>query len=126
MNFNDNKPIYLQITDRIMDDIQEGVYPPDGRLPSVREYASNIEVNANTVMRSYDWLQQQEIIYNKRGIGFFVLPQAKERIIDMRKEIFFRDEASYFFGRLSSLGLTASDLAVLYSDYLSGINAKTK
>lgn len=109
-----------------MDDIQEGVYPPDGRLPSVREYASNIEVNANTVMRSYDWLQQQEIIYNKRGIGFFVLPQAKERIIDMRKEIFFRDEASYFFGRLSSLGLTASDLAVLYSDYLSGINAKTK
>lgn len=126
MNFNDNKPIYLQITDRIMDDIQEGVYPPDGRLPSVREYASNIEVNANTVMRSYDWLQQQEIIYNKRGIGFFVLPQAKERIIDMRKEIFFRDEASYFFGRLSSFGLTASDLAVLYSDYLSGINAKTK
>ena len=38
MDFNDNKPIYLQITDGIMDEILVGVYPPEGRLPSVREY----------------------------------------------------------------------------------------
>ena len=78
MDFNENKPIYLQITDGIMDDIISDVYPSDGRLPSVREYASKVEVNANTVMRSYDWLQQQKIIFNRRGIGFFVLPEAKK------------------------------------------------
>ena len=70
MNFNDNKPIYLQITDGIMDSILCGEYPPGERLPSVREYAAKVEVNANTVMRSFDWLQQQSVIFNRRGIGF--------------------------------------------------------
>lgn len=121
MNFNENKPIYLQITDGIMDDILSGTYPPDGRLPSVREYAARVEVNANTVMRSYDWLQQQGIIFNKRGIGFFVMPEAKKRILEMRKEVFFKEESSYFFGRLASFELSPEDVAVLYSKYLSDI-----
>lgn len=119
MNFSENKPIYLQITDRIMDDILSGVYPPDSRLPSVREYASRVEVNANTVMRSYDWLQQQSVIFNKRGIGFFVLPEANKRILEMRRNVFFRDEATYFFSRLKSFGLSPDDLAALYKDFLS-------
>lgn len=120
MDFAGNKPIYLQITDGIMDDILAGVYPPDGRLPSVREYAAKVEVNANTVMRSYDWLQQQKIIFNRRGIGFFVLPEANKRIIEMRRNVFFRDEAEYFFKRLESFGLTPEDLSTLYASYLNG------
>ena len=120
MDFAENKPIYLQITDGIMDDILAGVYPPDGRLPSVREYAAKVEVNANTVMRSYDWLQQQKIIFNRRGIGFFVLPEANKRIIEMRRNVFFRDEAEYFFKRLASFGLTPEDLSTLYASYLNG------
>ena len=126
MDFNDNKPIYLQITEGIMDEISEGTYPPEGRLPSVREYASKVEVNANTVMRSYDWLQQQGIIFNKRGIGFFVMPEAKNRIMEMRKEIFFKEEASYFFGRLASFGLSSEDVASLYSKYISEIKLTNK
>ncbi len=118
MVFNDNKPIYLQITDRIMDAIVAGEYPAEERLPSVREYAAKVEVNANTVMRSYDWLQQQEIIFNKRGIGFFVTNDALKRILDMRREIFFRDEAEYFFRRLISFGITPEELANLYKKYL--------
>ena len=118
MIFSENKPIYLQITDRIMDDILSGHYPPDGRLPSVRDYAAKMEVNANTVMRSYDWLQQQAVIFNRRGIGYFVLPEAHKRIVEMRRNIFFRDEASYFFNRLKSFGLTPDDVARLYSEYL--------
>ncbi len=118
MVFNDNKPIYLQITDRIMDAIVAGEYPAEERLPAVREYAAKVEVNANTVMRSYDWLQQQEIIFNKRGIGFFVTNDALKRILDMRREIFFRDEAEYFFRRLMSFGITPEELANLYKEYL--------
>lgn len=118
MVFNENKPIYLQITDKIMDAIVAGVYPTEERLPSVREYAANVEVNANTVMRSYDWLQQQRIIYNKRGIGFFVSEDAVKRILDMRRNIFFRDEAEYFFRRIASFGITPEELALLYKKYL--------
>ncbi|MDE5674276.1 MAG: GntR family transcriptional regulator, partial [Muribaculaceae bacterium] len=119
MDFNENKPIYLQITDGIMDEILAEIYPAEGRLLSVREYAAKVEVNANTVMRAYDWLQQQKIIFNKRGIGFFVMPDARKRIIEMRKNIFFQEEASYFFGRLSTFGMMPEDLARLYSEYLS-------
>ena len=58
MIFEDHKPIYLQIVDRICDEILAGKYGVGERVPSVREYAEIVEVNANTVMRSYDYLQQ--------------------------------------------------------------------
>ncbi len=118
MEFKGSKPIYLQITDGIMDRILDGTYPPESRLPSVREYAAQVEVNANTVMRSYDWLQQQVVIYNRRGIGFFVLPEARKRIIEMRRNVFFRDEAGYLFNRLKSFGLSPENVASLYARYL--------
>lgn len=119
MEYSENKPIYLQITDRIMDDIISGIYPEEGRLPSVREYAGEAEVNPNTVMRSFDWLQQQCIIYNKRGIGFFVLPEARKRILEMRRNIFFNKDADIFFQRLQTLGITPDDLRKLYTAYLN-------
>lgn len=118
MEFSENKPIYLQITDRIMDSIIEKEFTADDRLPSVREYAAMVEVNANTVMRSYDWLQQQKIIYNKRGIGFFVADDAINKILSMRREIFFKEEAAYFFRRLSSFGITPEELKELYKKYI--------
>lgn len=65
MNFKESKAIYLQIADRICDEILLGQYPEEERIPSVREYAAIVEVNANTVMRSFDYLQVQNIIYNK-------------------------------------------------------------
>ena len=81
MKFKESKSIYLQIADRINDEILQGQYAEEGRIPSVREYAATVEVNANTVVRTYDYLQGQEIIYNKRGIGYFVSAGAKDRII---------------------------------------------
>lgn len=126
MEFNENKPIYLQIADSIMDGVLDGTYPPDGRLPSVREYAARVEVNANTVMRSYDWLQQQTVIFNKRGIGFFVAPEARKRIVEMRRNVFFRDEAEYFFSRIESFGLSPEDLATLYRSHLENKSANGK
>ena len=72
MNFKESKAIYLQIADRICDEVLLGQYQEEERIPSVREYAAVVEVNANTVMRSYDYLQTQGVIYNKRGIGYFV------------------------------------------------------
>ena len=79
MNFKDNKAIYLQIADRIGDQILSGTLTPEGKVPSVRELAAEIEVNANTVARTYDHLQQNGIIYTKRGLGYFVSPDAEVR-----------------------------------------------
>ncbi len=119
MNFNDNKPIYLQIADSLMDSIVRGDLPDESRLPSVRDYAIEAGVNPNTVMRTFVWLQQQELIYMKRGIGYFVASNAADRILQMRKEYFFDHEANYFFDRLSSFGITPEQLMNAYTDFLS-------
>ena len=74
MNFKENKPIYLQIADRICDEILQGRYAENDRIPSVRDYAATVEVNANTAMRSYDFLQSRSVIRMQRGIGYFVEP----------------------------------------------------
>jgi DNA-binding transcriptional regulator YhcF (GntR family) len=65
MNFKETRPIYLQIADRICDEILSGQFKEEERVTSVRDYAALVEVNPNTVMRTYDYLQQQEIIFNK-------------------------------------------------------------
>lgn len=85
MNFKESKAIYLQIADRICDEVLLGQYQEEERIPSVREYAAVVEVNANTVMRSYDYLQTQGVIYNKRGIGYFVSVGARKLILSLRK-----------------------------------------
>ena len=119
MNFNDNKPIYLQIADSLMDSIVRRELPDESRLPSVRDYAIEAGVNPNTVMRTFVWLQQQELIYMKRGIGYFVAPNACARILQMRKEYFFDHEANYFFDRLSSFGISPEQLMNAYTDFLA-------
>ena len=117
MNFSENKAIYLQIVDRICDEILNETYVAESRIPSVREYASIVEVNANTVMRSFDYLQSKEIIYNKRGIGYFVAVDARERVIAMRKEQFLNDEIDYLFKQLKSLGIGSDELCSMYEKY---------
>lgn len=104
MKFKESKSIYLQIADRICDEILQGQYTEEERIPSVREYAATVEVNANTVVRTYDYLQGQEIIHNKRGIGYFVSAGAKDRIIALRKNTFLHEDLPEFFQTSEDIG----------------------
>lgn len=126
MEFNDNKPIYLQIAEGIMDAVMRGDQYPGSRLPSVRDYATNTGVNPNTAMRTYTWLQQQGLIYMKRGIGYFVDDNACERILEMRRHQFFEHEANYFMERLASFGITPDQLKNTYENYLDQLKLKYK
>ena len=119
MNFKDNKAIYLQIADNIGDQILAGKLTPDGKVPSVRELAAEIEVNANTVARTYEYLQQSGVIYTKRGLGYFVSPDAKERIVSSRRNQLMQGEMDYFLGQLKAVGITPAELQQLYTDYLN-------
>lgn len=118
MNFKESKAIYLQIAERICDEVLLGQYRKEERIPSVREYAAVVEVNVNTVMRSYDYLQTQGVIYNKRGIGYFVSADARELIFSLRKEYFMKEESDYFFRQLSMLGISAEELADMYRKFI--------
>ena len=120
MKFKESKPIYLQIADRICDEILQGQYKAEERIPSVREYAATVEVNANTVVRSFDYLQGQDIIYNKRGLGYFVAPGGRERILELRKEVFLRDDLPEFFRQLKTLDIPLQEIECMYHNYLQG------
>lgn len=119
MNFQDNKAIYLQIADRIGNQILSGSLMPEGKVPSVRELAAEIEVNANTVARTYEYLQQCGVIYTKRGLGYFVCTDAKEKIVSMRREQLMQGEMDYFLGQLKAVGITPADLQEIYQNYLN-------
>ena len=121
MNFKESKPIYLQIADRICDEILQGRYAEGDRLPSVRDYAATVEVNPNTAMRSYDFLQSRAVIRMQRGIGYFVEQGAAGRIRTFRRETFMNEELYDFFRQARSIGITPEELAALYRQYIASI-----
>ncbi len=125
MDFKETRPIYLQIADRICDEILSGRFKEEERVISVRDYAALVEVNPNTVMRTYDYLQQQEIIFNKRGIGFFVAAGAVKMITRMRKENFLTQEVNDFFQQLYTLDIPMARIVDMYDKYIEQQN-KTK
>ena len=110
MTFNDNKPIYLQMADRLMDDIVAGIYLDEARIPSVREYAVKLGVNTNTAMKTFDELSRMNIIYNKRGLGYFVTPGANEQIKAERRREFLNQTLPQLHRQLSLLGMSIEEL----------------
>lgn len=92
MEFNSQKPIYLQICDSLCDQILSGELLGESRIPSVRELGELLQVNPNTIMRSYERLTAQGIIYNKRGVGYFVSDNARATVLKERRERFFSEE----------------------------------
>ncbi|QEH43888.1 GntR family transcriptional regulator [Chitinophaga sp. XS-30] len=117
MEFNHTQAIYLQIADYVCDQVQLQHWLPDGKVPSVRELAVSLEVNPNTVMRSYEYLQQQGIIYTKRGMGYFVSEDAIKKITVIRKELFLQEELPQFFRRMFLLGIELDELKARYEKY---------
>ena len=110
MQFKDHKPIFLQIAERICDEILQGRYPEGERLPSVREYAAEVEVNVNTVVRSFEWLSQKGIIFNKRGMGYFASHGAKETISQSLREAFFQETLPEFVEQMQKLGIRVEEV----------------
>lgn len=115
MEFKDNKPIYMQIASRICDEILTQTYKIDERVPSVREYAANLEVNTNTVVRSFDYLQTNGIIYNKRGMGFYVSEDAAKIIMNIRKTAFVDDVLPEVFAEMKILGISIDEVVQLWN-----------
>jgi DNA-binding transcriptional regulator YhcF (GntR family) len=115
MEFGDSNAIYLQIADQLSENILLKKWNPGDRIPSVRELAVSIEVNPNTVMRTFNYLQEKGIIYNKRGIGYFVSDDGFEKTKALRKENFISQELPRFFRELRLLNLTMEDLSNFYS-----------
>ena len=119
MEFKDNEPIYLQIATYVSEQILLGKWAVEDKVPSVRELAVALQVNPNTVMRTYEQLQNQEVIYNKRGIGFFVAPDALKKIKVLRRERFLQQELPEFFRNIFLLDISLDEIQERYEAFKS-------
>ncbi|MGV3603623.1 MAG: GntR family transcriptional regulator [Dyadobacter fermentans] len=126
MEFKDKQAIYLQIADYICEQILLGKWPPGERIPSVRDLAAMMEVNPNTVMRTYDFLQNKEIIFNKRGIGYSADEHANAKILVYRKERFLTNELPEVFKNLYLLDIGIDELHSLYQKFIEEMYPLTK
>lgn len=118
MQFHNNgQAIYLQIADYICEKVLLKEWKADDKVPSVRELAMQLEVNPNTVMRTFDFLKQQEIISDKRGIGYFITPNAYKNAIAYRKTEFLEKELPTVFRIMNMLGLEPEDLAQRFEKF---------
>jgi DNA-binding transcriptional regulator YhcF (GntR family) len=114
MDFRQNQPIYLQIAEYVCEQILLGKWKLGDKILSIRDIAVEMEVNPNTVQRAYDFLQQQGIITNKRGVGYFTEEDAMEKILAFRREQFMENELPVFLRNLYLLKIDMKDLKIQY------------
>jgi len=117
VEFGKDQAIYLQIADLICENILSEDWSEKKRIPSVRELAVSIEVNPNTVMRSYAWLQEKDIIQNRRGIGYFVSNSAVEKTRTLKKEEFINNRLPQLFRMMKLLNISFDELKNLYDNH---------
>ena len=110
MNFSDNKPIYLQIAERLEDEVVAGQYAEDGRAPSVREYSALLQVNVNTVARAFETLAQEGVVQQRRGLGYYITPGAREAILTRRREHFLRERVPAFVRDMQRYGVGMEEI----------------
>lgn len=122
MTFNNDKATYIQMADRLCDDILAGTYSDDDRVPSVREYAVSLEVNTNTAVKAYDQLARDGIIYNRRGLGYFVTPGARDSIMQARRKAFLDTTLPSLFRDMRLLGIGIDDIVKEWNTRSGGTN----
>ena len=117
MDFKEHKPIYLQIADTLGNKVLSGFWKEGDRIPSVRELGAEFGVNPNTVARAYEFLQDQGIIQNRRGIGFFVCPDAESKLTKKQRKTFIEDELEEIFHKIEQLNITDEELHAEYKKW---------
>lgn len=109
-SWNDNSPIYQQLADRLASQLLDG-NPPEGEaLPSVRLLATQYLINPLTVSRALQSLADNGLVESRRGLGMYVRPGARQRLLESEREQFLSKEWPELREKLKRLGLSAKDL----------------
>ncbi len=117
MEFKDNQAIYLQIANHFFENILQKKWNSGEKIPSIRDMAVEFEVNPNTTMRTFNYLQEKGIIFNKRGLGYYVADDGYEKARALKKEQFINEDLSAIFKTMQLLGLSFEDLKKYYHDF---------
>jgi GntR family transcriptional regulator len=110
VTWNDTTPIYLQLKERVVAMMLDGVLKPGDALPSVRQVAADFQLNPITVSRAYQELVDETLVEKRRGLGMYVTEGAPEKLLASERERFLREEWPAVVERIQRLGLRMDDL----------------
>ncbi|TSE10369.1 MULTISPECIES: GntR family transcriptional regulator [Aquimarina] len=126
MDFDNSKPIYLQIVDFFYENILSKRWPEEERIPSVREIAVMVEVNPNTAIRAFNHLQELGVIYNKRGIGYFVSENGYNTVLSIKKTEFKEEILPDIFKKMGLLEIKFEEVKDAFNQYLNNKDNEEK
>ena len=107
---NDDRPIFIQIAERIEDDIIEGVLLEESQVPSTNQFAAFYKINPATAAKGVNLLVDEGILFKKRGIGMFVTDGARAKVMEKRKEQFYEQYVVTMIQEAERLGITVDHL----------------
>lgn len=103
---NENRPIFAQIAERIENDIISGELAEETQVPSTNQFASFYQINPATAAKGVNLLVDQGILYKKRGLGMYVAPGARAKLLEKRREQFFEQYVVPMLQEADKLGIT--------------------
>lgn len=119
IEFVADKPIFRQVADFCARQILDGTWAPGGRIPSTKELAVTLAVNNRTVMKAYDDLSEAGVIYQRRGMGYYVADAAAESLRAFLRRDFIANTLPDLTARMRLAGLTPADLAGLLTERMA-------
>ena len=120
MNFDGEKPIYLQIAEQIEDAILTEAFPEETQIPSTTEISATYRINPATALKGINRLVEEGMVYKKRGLGMFVSRGAKEKIMEKRKRDFYANFVVSLLEEAEKLGITRRELAAMIEEEETG------
>ncbi|WP_347925180.1 GntR family transcriptional regulator [Pontimicrobium sp. SW4] len=126
MDFDSGKPIYLQIVEFFYENILLRQWQEAERIPSVREVAVMVEVNPNTAMRAFTYLQELNVIHNKRGVGYFVSESGYEKVLEIKRKEFKEEVLPDVFKKMKLLDVTFEEVKASFNTYLKNSEDEKK
>ena len=115
MEFKTNKPIYQQIVDFCFSKILTREWRAEERVVSVRELSTQLAVNSRTVLKAYEYLQAEDIIYPERGMGFYLSKDAMKKVMKIQKKEFFENQLADMFHSMELLGISIEEITERYN-----------
>ncbi|MDF2819804.1 MAG: putative transcriptional regulator [Clostridiales bacterium] len=110
VNFEDEKPIYVQLSEGIEDAIISGAFPEETQIPSTTEISINYKINPATALKGINLLVDNEVIYKKRGVGMFVSSGAVEKLVEKRQVAFFENFIKNMVDEAKKLNISKTDI----------------
>lgn len=110
VNFEDERPIFIQIAEQIEDAILSGAFPEETQIPSTTEISVSYKINPATALKGINLLVDSGVVYKKRGVGMFVATGAVQILLDKRKMEFFEKYITTLIAEAKRLNLTKEDI----------------